>query len=163
MSAIVLTVILVAGSVFAADFKAKNGISFKYPAGWTPTETQQDTITSISVTNPSQPTIVITVAVSEGSVTEEWTFPTEEKMKESLAASGQDIKLITHKKIKVAGNDAALSEFSSEANGMYIQTRSVTFADGANLVAVTSVFMDKNVVAAGQKVAEGIENSLSLK
>ncbi|MDR3321421.1 MAG: hypothetical protein LBS93_03155 [Synergistaceae bacterium] len=163
LSAAVIAAVVFASAAFAADqsFKAKSGISFNYPSGWTATEVQQGSITSVTLMNPSQPTATIAVTISEGGVPENTPLPDEEATKAALAASGQDFNLLTFKNIKVAGKDAVLSEFSTEANGVYVQSRSVTIIDGTNMIAVSSVYMDKSTVADGQKISEAVENSLS--
>ncbi|MDR3331667.1 MAG: photosystem II reaction center PsbP family protein [Synergistaceae bacterium] len=165
LAAFAVAAVMLIQSESAADqsFKAKNGLSFNYPDGWTALENHRGPITNISIFNRLQPTITIAITVSEGSIPPGSALPDEEATKAALASSGQDVKLLSFKKITVAGHDAALAEYSTETGGMYIQTRSVSIIDGTNLFAVTSIFMDKSKVADGQKISEIIEKSLSLK
>ncbi|MDR3230269.1 MAG: hypothetical protein LBT65_02420 [Synergistaceae bacterium] len=166
LSTFVLVTLLFVHAASAANlsqtYTMKNGISFKYPSGWTAMENPQVPGVGISLMNPAQPTTSIMVTVTDGVV--EGGAPLDEKaVKEQLAASGQGVKLLNFKKTSLAGKDATLTEYSAEIGEISILTRSVMLQDGGTAVTVTSVYMDKARVAEGQAISEAVEKSLSLK
>ncbi|MDR3264868.1 MAG: photosystem II reaction center PsbP family protein [Synergistaceae bacterium] len=166
LSTFVLVAFLFVPAAFAADLSQthtmKNGVSFKYPSGWTPMESQQGPVVSVSLVNPTQPTTAITVSVGEG-VPADSAPVDEESVKAQLAATGQNIELLAFKKVTLAGKDATLTEYSAEVAGTAMRTRSVMIQDGTSVVAVTSVYMDKTKMAEDRRISEAIEKSLTLK
>ncbi|GHV31887.1 hypothetical protein FACS1894167_14620 [Synergistales bacterium] len=153
-----------AQAAFAADqtHTTKNGVSFKYPAGWMANEVQQGQITSVNLINPSAPTASVALTVTEG-VKEKLVPQDEAALKSQLASAGQNVKLVSFKKVKIAGKDATLYEYSMEPNGVFMQTRTLMFQDGARVITVASVYSDKTKIAEGQKASAAIENSITVK
>lgn len=174
ISFVLLTAFLLVAATFvsvapAAEFTGAKGISFTHPAEWTATETQQGPATIISLMNPSQPMISIAVTLAEGSVPENTPLPDEATVKTTLDAAlatygqGAKLTLLTYKKTTIAGHDAVLYEYTTDVNEMSVHTRYAMFVNGTDMIAITSAYMDKSLIADGQKISEGIENSLTLK
>ena len=168
--AMVFAMVLFVGVAFAAGqtHTMKNGISFSYPDGWTAMETdhgtmaEQGTVIAVALMNPQDPMLSVAVSVTDG-VPENSVPMDEAAWKNHLSTAGQNVEKLTFAKTTVAGKDAVAVGFVVEANGMSIQSYSVSFQDGAKVISVAATCMDASKAGDMKKISEGITGSLKLK
>ena len=160
-----LTVVFTSAAA-AADLAqvhtTKNGLSFKFPAGWTAMESAADKTIAVVLMDSAAPTFGMTVTVTEdvpaGSLD-----MTEEQAKEAFSQMGSDFKMIEYKKTKLAGGDAQLIEYSVKVNDLPMQNRQIMGTVGGKGVIVTTAFMDMGTVSGLHPIVEAIEASVALQ
>ncbi|MDR1020024.1 MAG: hypothetical protein LBL73_04615 [Synergistaceae bacterium] len=160
-ASLLLITLFAAGSASAADtHKFPNGASFSCPSGFQKQEISQPPMSTVTLANPSDPSITLAVSFVEGGAPGTTAIP--ENIDESVYKGSlpEGTELVAYKKTTVGGKDALLIETTVEVQGMYIYSHSVSIISGEDLMSVVGTFMGKDKVDAGKKAVESIESSI---